>query len=123
MWEIIYGMVLAYIVVCFVFAPVYISLGITSIYQYLDLRFKSSLVRCLASATYIIRQLLLLSITIYTPSVALKTILGIPQWVSIISLTSVGIFFALLVNYNLIKNVSKIYRFIFLGWFSGSDIR
>lgn len=98
MWEIIFGMAFAYILVCFVFVPVYISLGITSIYQYLDLRFNSHLVRCLASATYIIRQLLLLSITVYTPSVALKTILGIPQWASIVVLTSVGIFFTLLVR-------------------------
>ena len=38
MWETLYGMVSAYPIVCFVFIPVYFSLGITSVYQYLDLR-------------------------------------------------------------------------------------
>ncbi|XP_037943317.1 sodium-coupled monocarboxylate transporter 1-like [Teleopsis dalmanni] len=38
MWEIIYGTMSAYPIVCFVFVPVYFSLGITSVYQYIDLR-------------------------------------------------------------------------------------
>lgn len=38
MWETLYGMVLAYPIVTFIFIPVYFSLGITSIYQYLDQR-------------------------------------------------------------------------------------
>lgn len=38
MWETIYGMVNAYPIVCFVFVPIYFNLGITSVYQYLDLR-------------------------------------------------------------------------------------
>lgn len=41
MWETLYGMLLAYPIVCFVFVPVYYSLGITSIYQYLDMRWAS----------------------------------------------------------------------------------
>lgn len=38
MWETLYGMLLAYPIVCFIFVPVYYSLGITSVYQYLDMR-------------------------------------------------------------------------------------
>ena len=38
MWETLYGMLLSYPIVCFVFVPVYYSLGITSVYQYLDMR-------------------------------------------------------------------------------------
>ena len=38
MWETLYGYVNAYPIVCFVFIPVYFNLGITSVYQYLDLR-------------------------------------------------------------------------------------
>uniref|UniRef100_A0A1A9ZG69 Uncharacterized protein n=1 Tax=Glossina pallidipes TaxID=7398 RepID=A0A1A9ZG69_GLOPL len=38
MWEVIYGMASAYPIVCFVFVPIYFNLGITSVYQYLDLR-------------------------------------------------------------------------------------
>lgn len=38
MWETIYGMINAYPIVLYVFIPVYFNLGITSVYQYLDLR-------------------------------------------------------------------------------------
>lgn len=38
MWEVIYGMIVSYPIVCFVFVPVYFNLGITSVYQYIDLR-------------------------------------------------------------------------------------
>ncbi|CAH0555789.1 unnamed protein product [Brassicogethes aeneus] len=96
MWETLYGMVLAYPIVCYVFVPVYFSLGITSVYQYLDLRFKSRLVRCLASGTYVIRQLLNQGVTVFTPCVALNTVIGIPYWASIFGITLVSIIFTVL---------------------------
>lgn len=33
MWETLYGMILAFPLVCFFFVPIYYSLGITSVYQ------------------------------------------------------------------------------------------
>ncbi|XP_058467270.1 sodium-coupled monocarboxylate transporter 1-like [Malaya genurostris] len=93
MWETLYGIITAYPIVCFVFIPVYFDLGITSVYQYLELRFNSRLVRCLASGTYIMRSLLSLGITIYTPTVALNTIIGVPYWVSLLCITCISIFF------------------------------
>ncbi|KAM7364289.1 sodium-coupled monocarboxylate transporter 1 isoform 2-T14 [Cochliomyia hominivorax] len=95
MWEIIYGMASAYPLVCFIFVPVYFNLGITSVYQYLDLRFKSRMVRCLASFTYIIRQICSLGVTVYTPSVALSTVIGIPYWASICCMATICIFFSI----------------------------
>uniref|UniRef100_A0A1I8Q3V8 Sodium/solute symporter n=1 Tax=Stomoxys calcitrans TaxID=35570 RepID=A0A1I8Q3V8_STOCA len=95
MWEIIYGMASAYPLVCFIFVPVYFNLGITSVYQYLDLRFKSRMVRCLASFTYIIRQICSLGVTVYTPSVALATVIGIPYWASITGMATICIFFSI----------------------------
>uniref|UniRef100_A0A2M4BGH3 Putative sodium/solute symporter n=1 Tax=Anopheles marajoara TaxID=58244 RepID=A0A2M4BGH3_9DIPT len=96
MWETLYGMVTAYPVVCFVFIPVYFNLGVTSVYQYLDLRFNSRLVRCLASGTYIVRSLLNLGVTVYTPTVALNTVIGIPYWASLIGISVISIVFNLL---------------------------
>ncbi|EDV91354.1 sodium-coupled monocarboxylate transporter 1 [Drosophila grimshawi] len=96
MWEIIYGMMSAYPIVCFLFVPVYFNLGITSVYQYIDLRFKSRTVRCLASATYIVRQICNLGITVYTPSVALSAVIGIPYWASIVGLSAICIFFTIM---------------------------
>jgi solute carrier family 5 (sodium-coupled monocarboxylate transporter), member 8/12 len=98
MWETIYGMMNAYPIVCFVFIPVYFSLGITSIYQYLDLRFKSRLVRCMASGTYIVRQILNMGVTIYTPTVALNTVIGIPYYASLLAMMCIAILFNILVR-------------------------
>lgn len=108
MWETLYGMVLAYPIVCFIFVPVYFSLGITSVYQYLDLRFKSRLVRCLASATYVIRQLLNQGVTVFTPCVALNTVIGIPYWASIVGITFVSIVFTILVSASRIEDYAGI---------------
>ncbi|XP_065225169.1 sodium-coupled monocarboxylate transporter 2-like [Planococcus citri] len=91
MWEIMYGMCLAFPVVAYFFVPVYFSLGITSVYQYLDLRFNSRLVRCLASGTYVMRNLLNLGVTVFTPCVALKTVIGVPYWMSIVAMAMIGI--------------------------------
>ncbi|KAL4149245.1 hypothetical protein QTP88_003227 [Uroleucon formosanum] len=96
MWETLYGMSLAFPLVLYFFLPVYFNLGITSVYQYLDMRFKSRLVRRLASATYFIRSILNLGVTVFTPCVALKTVMGLPYWFSIILITSIAIVFTLL---------------------------
>ncbi|CRK89018.1 CLUMA_CG002489, isoform A [Clunio marinus] len=96
MWETVYGMVAAYPIVCFLFIPVYFNLGITSVYQYIELRFKSRFVRRLASATYALRSILNLGVTVFTPTVALYTIMGIPVWMSLVAITSISIGFNLL---------------------------
>lgn len=54
--------------------------------------------RCLASATFVLRQVLTLGVTVYTPSVALNTVIGVPYWVSIVGLTAISIFFTVLVS-------------------------
>ncbi|XP_075224836.1 sodium-coupled monocarboxylate transporter 1 isoform X2 [Lycorma delicatula] len=96
MWETLYGMTVAFPLVCFFFVPVYYSLGITSVYQYLDLRFKSRLVRCLASGTYVARSLLNLGVTVFTPCVALKTVIGLPYIASISSIVAISLFFTVM---------------------------
>ncbi|XP_018912596.1 sodium-coupled monocarboxylate transporter 1 isoform X2 [Bemisia tabaci] len=96
MWQTLYGMVIAFPLISIFFVPVYYSLGITSVYQYLDLRFKSRLVRCLASGTYIIRSVLNLGVTVFTPCVALKAVIGLPYWASIVSITFIGVSFCIM---------------------------
>ncbi|XP_014475727.1 PREDICTED: sodium-coupled monocarboxylate transporter 2 [Dinoponera quadriceps] len=96
MWETLYGMLLAYPIVCFIFVPVYYSLGVTSVYQYLDMRFNSKLVRCLASFSYVIRSLLNLAVTVFTPCVALKAVIGLPYWASIVGITTISVAFTIM---------------------------
>ncbi|KAM7249475.1 hypothetical protein ACFE04_000068 [Oxalis oulophora] len=93
LWETLYGILLAFPLVMYFFIPVYFSLGITSVYQYLDMRFKSKLVRRIASATYVVRTLLLLGVATFTPCIAIKTVIGIPYYVSITVMIVVSIVF------------------------------
>lgn len=61
-------------------------------------RFKSRLVRRLASFSFIIRNCLTLGITIYTPCVALNIIAGIPDWASLTTMTLLTILFTITVS-------------------------
>ncbi|XP_043270339.1 sodium-coupled monocarboxylate transporter 2-like isoform X2 [Venturia canescens] len=56
-------------------------------------RFNSKTVRCLASFSYVIRSLLNLAVTVFTPCVALKTVIGLPHWASIIGITTISVLF------------------------------
>jgi len=67
--------------------------------QYLDLRFKSRLVRCIASFTYVVRSLLNLGVTVFTPCVALKTVIGLPYWACILGITAISIIFTVMVKF------------------------
>ncbi|XP_028165675.1 sodium-coupled monocarboxylate transporter 1 isoform X3 [Ostrinia furnacalis] len=96
MWETLYGIILAFPLVCFIFVPVYYRLHTNSVYEYLQMRFNCSWVRRLAAATFLIRQLLNLAVTVYTPTVALHAVLALPHWASAAVLTAVAIVFNLL---------------------------
>ncbi|XP_026313647.1 sodium-coupled monocarboxylate transporter 1-like [Hyposmocoma kahamanoa] len=71
MWETLYGIALAFPIVCWVFIPVYYRLHTNSVYEYLQMRFGTNSVRRLAAATFVVRQILNLAVTVYTPTVAL----------------------------------------------------
>ncbi|XP_045506611.1 sodium-coupled monocarboxylate transporter 1 [Colias croceus] len=96
MWETLYGMILAFPIVCWVFIPVYFRLQTNSVYEYLEMRFGSKSVRRMAAATFLLRQILNLAVTVYTPTVALHAILGLPHWASAAALTVVAVVFNLL---------------------------
>ncbi|XP_041985354.1 sodium-coupled monocarboxylate transporter 1 [Aricia agestis] len=96
MWETLYGMALAFPLVCWIFIPVYYRLQTNSVYEYLQMRFGSTSVRRVAAATFLLRQTLNLAVTVYTPTVALHAVLGLPHWASAAVLTLVAIVFNLL---------------------------
>lgn len=73
------------------------------------MRFKSKLVRRLASAAYICRTLLVLGVATFTPCIAIKTVIGIPYYVSIIGMILVSILFMLSVSW---RSRSSIRRYV-----------
>ncbi|CAG4961504.1 unnamed protein product [Parnassius apollo] len=96
MWETLYGIMLAFPLVCWLFIPVYYRLQTNSVYEYLQMRFGSNRVRQMAAATFLLRQTLNLAVTVYTPTVALHAVLALPHWASAAALTVVAIVFNLL---------------------------
>ncbi|KAF4533194.1 hypothetical protein B566_EDAN001736 [Ephemera danica] len=93
MWEGLYGVALSLIVVSVVFMPVYFAMPTTSIYEYLELRFKSGLVRRLASMLYVVRSILMLGVTTFTPCVAIRAVVGVPYWISILGVGVLSMIF------------------------------
>lgn len=73
----------------------YLSLSLTLFHL---CRFKSKLVRRLASATFIARNVFIMGITMYTPCVALNTVANIPYWASYLLMTALGILFTIFGN-------------------------
>ncbi|CAG7718017.1 unnamed protein product [Allacma fusca] len=59
------------------------QLRLTSVYEYLELRFESVALRRLAGLAFIIQFCVVTGVVLFAPSIALETILGIPVWVSV----------------------------------------
>ncbi|XP_070533233.1 sodium-coupled monocarboxylate transporter 1-like [Ptychodera flava] len=75
---------LVMIITAELFMPSYYKLGITSAYEYLEIRFKSKLVRILGCATFLVQMVIYMGIAIYAPSLALNAVTGVDLWGSIL---------------------------------------
>uniref|UniRef100_A0A224Z6X6 Sodium/solute symporter n=1 Tax=Rhipicephalus zambeziensis TaxID=60191 RepID=A0A224Z6X6_9ACAR len=71
-------------VAAFVFLPMYYKMDITSINEYLEKRFMSTVVRNIASVVFIMSTLLYMGVVLYGPALALGSVTGIPVWSSIL---------------------------------------
>jgi SSS family transporter len=67
-----------------VFIPIFHRLRLTSVYEYLELRF-SGRVRLLASVIFCIQTQFYMAVVLYAPAIALRGVTGIKVWVSILS--------------------------------------
>lgn len=68
------------------FLPVFYRFKITSAYEYLELRYKSKLVRTLGSVTFSIQMILYMAIVLYAPALALNAVTGLNIWGSVLSI-------------------------------------
>ncbi|CAL8340284.1 unnamed protein product [Lota lota] len=62
-----------------IFVPFFYRLGITSIYEYLEMRFSKS-VRVLGTSIFILQTALYTGLVIYAPAIALNQITGLNLW-------------------------------------------
>nr|XP_033806558.1 sodium-coupled monocarboxylate transporter 1-like [Geotrypetes seraphini] len=67
-----------------VFLPVFYRLGVTSTYEYLELRF-NRVVRILGTLIFIIEMVLYTGIVIYAPALALNQVTGFHLWGAVVS--------------------------------------
>ncbi|XP_037787388.1 sodium-coupled monocarboxylate transporter 1-like [Penaeus monodon] len=80
-------------VVAGVFMPVFYELRLTSIYEYLELRYCSRAVRYVASGMFVIQAVLYQAVVIYAPALALASISDFPLWVSVVSVGLIASFY------------------------------
>ncbi|NXT25758.1 SC5AC protein, partial [Syrrhaptes paradoxus] len=77
------------------FLPVFYRSGITSTYEYLELRF-NKLVRLAATLIYILQTILYTGIVVYAPSLALNQVTGFDLWGSVVATGAVCTFYCTL---------------------------
>ncbi|OWF48529.1 sodium-coupled monocarboxylate transporter 1-like [Mizuhopecten yessoensis] len=68
----------------FIFVPLFYPLNLTSIYEYLELRYKSRSVKLVGSTISIIATLMFTGFASYAPATALEQVSGFPEWGSFI---------------------------------------
>uniref|UniRef100_A0A182P0H2 Sodium-coupled monocarboxylate transporter 1 n=1 Tax=Anopheles epiroticus TaxID=199890 RepID=A0A182P0H2_9DIPT len=94
-WLIVIPILLMGVAVCSVYLPVFCSLKLNSSYEYLELRFNSS-VRSIASVMFVIDELLFLPMIIYVPALAFNQVTGFNLYVIGAIVCVVCIFYTLL---------------------------
>ncbi|XP_025095164.1 sodium-coupled monocarboxylate transporter 1-like [Pomacea canaliculata] len=77
------GVALSYIVSLFTAVPLLYPLKITSVNEYLELRFDSKCVRLFATILGMLQTVLYMAMALFSPAIALQTATGLPLWVSI----------------------------------------
>ncbi|KAM4617869.1 sodium-coupled monocarboxylate transporter 2 isoform 2-T2 [Discoglossus pictus] len=77
------------------FVPVFYRSGITSTYEYLELRF-NNIVRCAATLMYIIQTILYTGVVVYAPALALNQVTGFDLWGSVFATGIVCTFYCTL---------------------------
>ncbi|XP_044541294.1 sodium/iodide cotransporter [Gracilinanus agilis] len=86
------GQLLNTILTAYLFLPVFYRLGLTSTYQYLEMRF-SRHVRLCGTIQYVIATMLYTGIVIYAPALILNQVTGLDIWASLLSTGAICTFY------------------------------
>ncbi|KAF7704521.1 solute carrier family 5 member 6 isoform X2 [Silurus meridionalis] len=83
-WFIGCAYILGLLIPAHIFIPVFYRLHLTSVYQYLELRF-SKAVRICGTVTFIFQMVIYMGVGIYTPALALNTVTGFHLWGTVLA--------------------------------------
>ncbi|XP_017349538.2 sodium-coupled monocarboxylate transporter 1 [Ictalurus punctatus] len=89
------GFVLMVAISSEIFLPIFYRLGLTSTYEYLELRF-NKVVRLFGTVLFIVQTLVYTGVVIYAPALALNQVTGINLWGALISTGLVCTFYCTL---------------------------
>lgn len=76
----------------YVFVPVFYELELTSVFEYLEMRFSKG-VRVYTALVYILQMVLYLSLVLYAPCLALSVVTGLNKWIAVFSVGIVCTFY------------------------------
>ncbi|XP_035685240.1 sodium-coupled monocarboxylate transporter 1-like [Branchiostoma floridae] len=86
---------LSMVLVARLFVPTFYNLGLTSTYEYLEIRF-SKPVRLLCTVLFVINMLVYMGLVLYTPSLALNAVTGLTLWGAVLGMGFVCTFYTAL---------------------------
>lgn len=87
-WLIVFGFLIAIFLSNLIFIPVFYNLGVTSVYEYIEMRF-GTLVRIVSCIIYLIMTIFYMALVLYGPSLALNAVTGIDLWGSLVAVSLV----------------------------------
>lgn len=70
-----------------IYVPIFYNLGLTSCYEYLEMRFSRG-VRLMGTCIFSLQMMIYMSIVLYGPSLALNAVTGISLWGAVVSVGS-----------------------------------
>ncbi|XP_058605090.1 solute carrier family 5 member 6 isoform X2 [Onychostoma macrolepis] len=83
-WFIGCSYILGLLIPAHIFIPLFYRLHLTSVYQYLELRFCKA-VRICGTVTFIFQMVIYMGVGIYTPALALNAVTGFPLWGAVLA--------------------------------------
>ncbi|CAH1780744.1 unnamed protein product [Owenia fusiformis] len=93
-WHIfILPLFVAVFVTALLFVPLFYPLKIASIYEYLELRYKSKVPKITSTLLFILALIMNMGVSLFTPSTALESVTGFPTWASILACSGIAIFY------------------------------
>ncbi|XP_061178527.1 sodium-coupled monocarboxylate transporter 1-like isoform X2 [Saccostrea echinata] len=92
----IVGLVVGYTIVAIFIVPVLHPLQITSVYEYLEMRFQSRAVRLVGCLLGLLFTMTYMAVCLFLPGLAMESVTGFPKWASISVVAVVVIIYTML---------------------------
>uniref|UniRef100_A0A7E4VLP0 Sodium-coupled monocarboxylate transporter 2 n=1 Tax=Panagrellus redivivus TaxID=6233 RepID=A0A7E4VLP0_PANRE len=81
---------ISFLISGYFFVPIFYKLQFTSVYEYMEVRYDSRLLRRVGSSLFLISTLFYMAVVLYAPSVALVGVTDLPLWPFILAVGAVS---------------------------------